>query len=252
MRNRRAVIITTCVLVAVVGAMAAYGAWRVLSAAPEEVSLDAAVASVEEEQASNDAIEKVADSADAPDSLSRDGVWYVDTDSGSVSFEEASGSFVGFRVKEELAKIGDITAVGRTDQVEGELSIQNGQLVSAVITADLSTIVTNDSRRDNAARSAMNARENPIASFVLDKPVDLPQTDGSQIAVQAIGQLTVNGISKAVVFELEAKAVARSIVVVGQAEVTFADYDVAVPSASIVVSAEDHGLVEFQLLFVRG
>jgi hypothetical protein len=53
------------------------------------------------------------------------------------------------------------------------------------------------------------------------------------------------------VFELEAKAVARSIVVVGQAEVTFADYDVAVPSASIVVSAEDHGLVEFQLLFVR-
>ena len=249
MRNRRAVIITTCVLVAVVGAMAAYGAWRVLSAAPEEVSLDAAVASVEEAQTSNDAIEKVADSADA---LSRDGVWYVDTDSGSFSFEEASGSFVGFRVKEELAKIGEITAVGRTDQVEGELSIENGQLVSAVITADLSTIVTNDSRRDNAARSAMNAREHPIASFVLDEPVDLPETDGSQIAVQAIGQLTVNGISKAVVFELEAKAVAHSIVVVGQAEVTFADYDVAVPSASIVVSAEDHGLVEFQLLFVHG
>ena len=75
--------------------MAAYGAWRVLSAAPEEVSLDAAVAAVEGEQASNDGVEKVADTADA---LSRDGVWYVDTDSGSFSFEEASGSFVGFRV----------------------------------------------------------------------------------------------------------------------------------------------------------
>ena len=229
--------------------MAAYGAWRVLSAAPEEVSLDAAVAAVEGEQASNDGVEKVADTADA---LSRDGVWYVDTDSGSFSFEEASGSFVGFRVKEELVKIGDITAVGRTDQVEGELSIQNGQLVSVSITADLSAIVTNDSRRDNAARNAMNVRENPIASFVLDQPVDLPETDGSQIALQAKGQLTVNGISKAVMFELEAKAVARSIVVVGQTEVIFADYDIAVPSASIVVSAEDHGVVEFQLLFVRG
>jgi len=228
--------------------MAAYGAWRVLSAAPEEVSLDAAVAAVEGEQASNDGVEKVADTADA---LSRDGVWYVDTDSGSFSFEEASGSFVGFRVKEELVKIGDITAVGRTDQVEGELSIQNGQLVSVSITADLSAIVTNDSRRDNAARNAMNVRENPIASFVLDQPVDLPETDGSQIALQAKGQLTVNGISKAVMFELEAKAVARSIVVVGQTEVIFADYDIAVPSASIVVSAEDHGVVEFQLLFVR-
>ena len=228
--------------------MAAYGAWRVLSAAPEEVSLDAAVAAVEE-QASNDGVKKVADTADA---LSTDGVWYVDTDSGSFSFEEASGSFVGFRVKEELVKIGDITAVGRTDQVEGELSIQNGQLVSVSITADLSAIVTNDSRRDNAARNAMNVRENPIASFVLDQPVDLPETDGSQIALQAKGQLTVNGISKAVMFELEAKAVARSIVVVGQTEVIFADYDIAVPSASIVVSAEDHGVVEFQLLFVRG
>ena len=228
--------------------MAAYGAWRVLSAAPEEVSLDAAVAAVEGEQASNDGVEKVADTADA---LSRDGVWYVDTDSGSFSFEEASGSFVGFRVKEELVKIGDITAVGRTDQVEGELSIQNGQLVSVSITADLSAIVTNDSRRDNAARNAMNVRENPIASFVLDQPVDLPETAGSQIALQAKGQLTVNGISKAVMFELEAKAVARSIVVVGQTEVIFADYDIAVPSASIVVSAEDHGVVEFQLLFVR-
>ena len=229
--------------------MAAYGAWRVLSAAPEEVSLDAAVAAVEGEQASNDGVEKVADTADA---LSRDGVWYVDTDSGSFSFEEASGSFVGFRVKEELVKIGDITAVGRTDQVEGELSIQNGQLVSVSITADLSAIVTNDSRRDNAARNAMNVKENPIASFVLDQPVDLPETDGSQIALQAEGQLTVNGISKAVIFELEAEAVARSIVVVGQTEVIFADYDIAVPSASIVVSAEDHGVVEFQLLFVRG
>ena len=228
--------------------MAAYGAWRVLSAAPEEVSLDAAVAAVEE-QASNDGGKKVADTADA---LSTDGVWYVDTDSGSFSFEEASGSFVGFRVKEELVKIGDITAVGRTEQVEGELSIQNGQLVSVSISADLSAIVTNDSRRDNAARNAMNVKENPIASFVLDQPVDLPETDGSQIALQAEGQLTVNGISKAVIFELEAEAVARSIVVVGQTEVIFADYDIAVPSASIVVSAEDHGVVEFQLLFVRG
>ena len=227
--------------------MAAYGAWRVLSAAPEEVSLDAAVAAVEE-QASNDGVKKVADTADA---LSTDGVWYVDTDSGSFSFEEASGSFVGFRVKEELVKIGNITAVGRTDQVDGELAIQNGQLVSVSITADLSAIVTNDSRRDNAARNAMNVRENPIASFVLDQPLDLPETDGAQIALQAKGQLTVNGISKAAMFELEAKAVARSIVVVGQTEVTFADYDIAVPSASIVVSAEDHGVVEFQLLFVR-
>lgn len=251
MRNRRAVVITTCLLVVVIGAMAAYGAWRVLSAAPEEVSLSAAVASLEQDQLSGEGTEKAADNSDIEGTLSKDGVWYVDTDSGSFSFEEASGSFVGFRIKEELVKIGEITAVGRTDSVEGELSIRNGQLVSVAISADLSTIVTNDSRRDNAARNALNVRENPIASFILDEPVDLPSTDGSRISVQAEGQLTVNGISKATVFELEAQIVERTIVVVGRTEIVFSDYDVAVPSASIVVSVEDQGVAEFQLLFVR-
>ena len=251
MRNRRAVIITTCVLVVVIGAMAAYGAWRVLSAAPEEVSLSAAVASLEQDQPSGEGIDKSADTNDIAGTVSKDGVWYVDTDSGSFSFEEASGSFVGFRVKEELVKIGEITAVGRTDGVEGELSIRNDQLVSVSVSADLSTIVTNDSRRDNAARNALNVRANPIASFTLDEPVDLPATDGSRISVQVEGQLTVNGISKATVFELEAQIVERTIVVVGRTEVVFSDYDVEVPSASIVVSAEDQGVAEFQLLFVR-
>ena len=231
--------------------MAAYGAWRVLSAAPEEVSLSAAVASLEQDQLSGEGTEKAADNSDIDETLSKDGVWYVDTDSGSFSFEEASGSFVGFRIKEELVKIGEITAVGRTDSVEGELSIRNGQLVSVSISADLSTIVTNDSRRDNAARNALNVRENPIASFILDEPVDLPSTDGSRISVQAEGQLTVNGISKTTVFELEAQIVERTIVVVGRTEIVFSDYDVAVPSASIVVSVEDQGVAEFQLLFVR-
>ena len=48
MDRRRAVILTTSLLVVVIGAMAVYGAWRVLSAAPDEVSLEAVVASLED------------------------------------------------------------------------------------------------------------------------------------------------------------------------------------------------------------
>ena len=107
--------------------MGAYGVWRVLSAAPEEVSLDAAVAAVKQQEASNtDAGDEAVagnkpgtDAAGDPSSLN--GVWRVDSETGSFSFEESTGSFVGFRVKEELAKIGAVTAVGRTDQVTGEL-----------------------------------------------------------------------------------------------------------------------------------
>ena len=65
-------------------------------------------------------------------------------------------------------------------------------------------------------------------------------------------RLTVNGIGRQVPVKIEAQLVDATIVVVGSIDVTFIDYDVVVPSAIIVVSAEDHGIVEFQLLFIRG
>jgi polyisoprenoid-binding protein YceI len=241
--SRRAVIITTSVLVVVIGAMVAYGAWRVLNAAPNEVSLDAAVAS-EQFRVDGAGVTTV--------NSSNDGYWYVDSNSGSFTFDESSGSFVGFRVEEELAQIGSMTAVGRTGEIQGELLIEDGQLVGVVVSADLSAIVTNDSRRDRAARHALNVSENPMATFVLAGPVALPETDNSPVSIEVVGRLTINGIARDVPLVLDAQIVGNTIVVVGSMEVTFGDYDVTVPSAIIVVSAQDHGIIEFQLLFTRG
>ena len=236
--KKRRIVLTTAALVIVIGAMAAYGVWRVISNAPDEVSLDAAVASLETSEV-------------VGQDLSTEGTWVIDSDSGSFTFEEASGSFVGFRIKEELARIGKITAVGRTGEVDGELRIGAGELQSVSVSADLSTLITNDSRRDRAARNALNVSENPIASFSMDKPVALSATDGSAVSLKVKGELLINGIGREAEFDLQAQLVGETIVVVGSTEVVFADYDVEVPSAVIVVSAEDHGVVEFQLLFVR-
>ena len=236
--KKRRIVLTTAALVIVIGAMAAYGVWRVISNAPDEVSLDAAVASLETSEV-------------VGQDLSTEGTWVIDSDSGSFTFEEASGSFVGFRIKEELARIGKITAVGRTGEVDGELRIGAGELQSVSVSADLSTLITNDSRRDRAARNALNVSENPIASFSMDKPVALSATDGSAVSLKVKGELLINGIGRDAEFDLQAQLVGETIVVVGSTEVVFADYDVEVPSAVIVVSAEDHGVVEFQLLFVR-
>ena len=38
---------------------------------------------------------------------------------------------------------------------------------------------------------------------------------------------------------------------VGSSEVIFADYDVIEPSSISVISVEDHGIMEFQLIFAR-
>ncbi|HBV25414.1 MAG TPA: hypothetical protein DEB44_05740, partial [Acidimicrobiaceae bacterium] len=192
--KKRRIVLTTAALVIVIGAMAAYGVWRVISNAPDEVSLDAAVASLETSEV-------------VGQDLSTEGTWVIDSDSGSFTFEEASGSFVGFRIKEELARIGKITAVGRTGEVDGELRIGAGELQSVSVSADLSTLITNDSRRDRAARNALNVSENPIASFSMDKPVALSATDGSAVSLKVKGELLINGIGREAEFDLQAQLV---------------------------------------------
>ena len=133
----------------------------------------------------------------------------------------------------------------------GELFIDGREIQTVSVSADLSSIVTNDSRRDSAARYALNVKQNPTATFNLTQPLALSEIDGSKVSVRAEGQLTVNAITRDVNVDLDAQLVNNTIVVVGSTKVTFSDYDVAVPSASIVLSVDDHGVIEFQLLFTR-
>ena len=146
-----------------------------------------------------------------------------------------------------------MTAVGRTDVVSGKLVIDGNSLDDTVSEADLSTVVTNDIRRDTAARNALNVKENPIASFVLEDTIkfDIAGIEGQAIQAEASGQLTINAISQTANFSIDAQLVDNQIVLVGSTEVVFSDFGVEVPSAPIVVSAEDFGIIEFQLLLRR-
>ncbi|MDH3261488.1 MAG: YceI family protein [Acidimicrobiia bacterium] len=182
-----------------------------------------------------------------------DGTWTVDTSIGSFSFEDASSSFVGFRVAEELASIGASEAVGRTPEVTGTMEIEGTTLLAANIEADFTAIVSNDDRRDNKIQGALETSQFPTATFVLTEPVDfgaIPE-DGETISVTAIGELTVHGISNTIEMPLQAQLIGDVIVVVGSTEIVFADYNVEAPSAVIVLSVEDRGQVELQLFFSR-
>lgn len=183
-----------------------------------------------------------------------DGEWIVDDEIGSFDFETASGSFAGFRVDEELT-VGAVVAVGRTGGVTGSLTIDGGALVAAEINVDMTTIVSNDSRREGAIRGAVGASSHPTATFVLVAPVPLPEglADGEVVSVEAAGDLTVNGVTSPVMFTIDALVRDDGLgVVTGSAEIVFADFDVTAPSAPIVVSVDDEGIVEFQLIVAKG
>ena len=182
------------------------------------------------------------------------GVWTVQVAEGAGDLlGEPTVSFAGFRVDEVLNSIGDFTAVGRTADVAGSIELSDTALVAATVEVTMSTLRTDNSFRDGRIYGALNTSEFPKAVFTLAEPVELPagMADGEAFSGSAEGNLTIKGVTNRVAFELQAQLVGDVIVAVGSSDVLFSDYGVTAPTAPVVVSVEDHGIMEFQLLFTR-
>ena len=65
----------------------------------------------------------------------------------------------------------------------------------------------------------------------------------------AIGDLTIHGVTRRVAIDLQGQLTNGLVVVVGSLEIQFADYDIDTPSSGLVLSVEDHGIMELQLVF---
>jgi polyisoprenoid-binding protein YceI len=234
-------------LALLVVAVAAGGALSFLFAndeAPDEVDLGDAV----------DAVDDEGDEGDGSTVEGVDGAWVVDTSQGTFDFSEsATGTYVGFRVNEEHTILGSITAVGRTPDVSGEITIEGTSLEAAEFTAGLDEITTDQSLRDNRVQGALGTDEFPDATFVLTDAVDLGEAaaDGGPVTVTAAGDLTIKGVTQPISIELQAQVTGSTLVVVGSTQITFADWGVEVPTAPVVASADDFGILEVQLLLTQ-
>src|SRR5687768_9042196 len=132
------------------------------------------------------------------ETTSFDGNWSVDPEIGD--FADFSSSFAGFRVQEELAGIGAKTAVGRTPDVTGSLTIDGNSIPSTRIEVDMTTLEPDSDGRDNAIRNqAIETSRFPTATFVLTEPIVLEGTEpdeGEPIKVDAVGELTLHGVTR--------------------------------------------------------
>ncbi len=182
-----------------------------------------------------------------------DGTWQVDPTVGS--FADFSGSFGGYRVQEELASIGAQEAVGRTADVTGSLTISGTTIQAVEATADLTTLKSDDDRRDGQLdRQGIQTGTFPTATFRLTAPIELAElpAEGETISVTASGELTLHGQTKAVEVPLQARLSGGVISVTGSIAIVFADYGIQRPTSMVVLSIADRGTMEFQLHFTRG
>ncbi len=161
-------------------------------------------------------------------------------------------STVGYRVKEVLGGV-DTEGVGRTNQVNGSLRIQETTLLSTVFEINVASIKSDSSKRDSQfSGNIMDTATYPTATFRLLTPIELGAvpTDGQNITATAQGELTLHGVTQQVSFDVTAKLANGIIGVLGSIDITFADYGIANPSNAFV-STGDTGLLEFVLAFER-
>ena len=204
--------------------------------------------------ASNLPLPSVGASASVPAEVVNDGdgEWQVNTGIGS--FSDFTSSFVGYRVQEELANIGGQTAVGRTPDVTGSLTVKDRTVTAGTITADLTTLKSDDDRRDGQLRrQALETNAFPTATFTLTEPIKLPAAgeDGSLQQGTITGQLTLHGVTRTVEVPIEGRLEGGVVVLTGSIDIQFADYDIEKPQSMILLSVADHGTMEFQLFFTQ-
>jgi polyisoprenoid-binding protein YceI len=235
MAGKRIVIALVAFAVLVGGAMTA----RILffGNAPEEASLSTA-------------------SAGAQGTVAYEGTWTVDPSFGEFSVPEArfTSTWAGYRISEEFAGLGTNTAVGRTRDVEGTMTISGNSISAVEIAVDMTTLRSDRDRRDNALRTrGLESDRFPTATFELTEPIEIDEEPdaGENIDTTATGNLTLHGVTKQVTAPIKGRRDGDRITIVSSFEVDLDDYRIERPTTARVVSIADKGKVEMQVHFTK-
>lgn len=215
----------------------------------------ASVTSVEAEDARDEALAEAG--GDSVESI--DGTWSIDTSVGTFDqtclTEVCDSTFVGFRIDEELARIGAKTVVGRTPGVTGTLTFDGSSISAVEVAVDMTGLITDDNNRNNQIRrQAIETDAFPEASFSLTEPIELGTIPGvgERISVAATGDLTIHGVTRSETIPLMAEFDGTRLLVFGEVSpILLSDYDISKPTAVAVLSVEDNAIMELQLFFAQ-
>ncbi len=233
-------------LVAVLGLVGVAWWLGLFSEEPAEVSVEDAAATVAGDDAATEG-DTTGASADGDAAAVTDltGTWTVAT---------SDATFVGYRVQEVLSTIGDFTAVGRTPAVVGELTADGTTITAVSITADLTQLESDSSSRDRQLSSqALETATFPEATFVLTQPIELASipAEGETITAEAVGDLTLHGVTNSITLSIEGTTTGGTLVVVGSTDIAMGDYDITPPQAPVVASVDELAVMELSLVFER-
>ncbi len=167
------------------------------------------------------------------------------TSSGALGqFSVTTFSFTGgtatWSVPETFISSGlDVVAVGRSESLAGTIDLAG----PTEFTVDLTTFVSDQDRRDSRVRRIF--QDDPIATFATSQ-LTLPEDyiEGEVVATTVSGDLSINGVTKTVTWNVEARLTGSQLDVTGELDIVLTDYGIEPPSVGGFVNVEDSARLE--------
>lgn len=175
-----------------------------------------------------------------------DGTWTVFPGIGA---DDATTSWVGYRVNEHLVTAVTNTVVGRSRSVTGTVSVRGRTVSKISVTADASKLTTDRALRDKDVRGALETTKYPDATFSSTSPISLATAPkvGELVRANANGDFTLHGVTRHVTVPVQARWDGQRIQVIGELPIVMADYHITIPEVPGLVTADDRGTMELQL-----
>lgn len=157
-------------------------------------------------------------------------------------------STLTYTVREKLSSLPtESDAVGRTTALQGDIRL-DGQ---SQITVDLSTLKSDQDRRDNFVRRTI-FQNHPIAQFVTTDIGALPReyTPGTTITRQVSGMMTIRGVQKPLTLQVEARLEGDTLQILGKTDFTWDYFEIPPPNTPIV-TVKDNVHIEVLIIARR-
>jgi polyisoprenoid-binding protein YceI len=165
-------------------------------------------------------------------------------------------STASYYAGETLASVGlPSTAQGTTNEIEGTIYLTEDGLAlhpenPTVVTVGLTNLTSDQERRDNRVRDALQVSAYPAATFTVTgvSGVDASLPAEEEHTFQMTGILDLHGVQKEVTWEVKARREGDIMTALATVTVLYADFGITPPNIAGFVSVEDDVTLQMDIV----
>jgi len=134
----------------------------------------------------------------------------------------------------------DVTAIGRTSAITGAIVIKDGVIQPSVVEVDLSTLKSDQERRDKRVQETLDVANHPKATFSITgaegNPVLKP---GEETDVKLQGTMRIKGVDRPLTFDARVKLDGDQLWLNATTEFAMTDFGVEPPNVLNLIAVQD-------------